>query len=121
MRKEVGKVFDVHDYMSETTVDILLGECSVCVCVKRFEYFWRKKGLRLCGDIDRSMCWFTLFVWSELIHSFENGFKWNLCSQIAAVAFDRLIVVLNNIWNKANIYIEVCLVIYKKKKINYKL
>lgn len=33
MRKEVGKVFDVHDYMSETTVDILLGECSVCVCV----------------------------------------------------------------------------------------
>lgn len=26
MRKEVGKEFDVHDYMSETTVDILLGE-----------------------------------------------------------------------------------------------
>lgn len=26
MRKEVGKVFDVHDYMSETTVDILLGK-----------------------------------------------------------------------------------------------
>lgn len=24
--KEVGKVFDIHDYMSETTVDILLGE-----------------------------------------------------------------------------------------------
>lgn len=26
LRKEVGKVFDVHDYMSEATVDILLGE-----------------------------------------------------------------------------------------------
>lgn len=26
MKKDVGKVFDVHDYMSETTVDILLGE-----------------------------------------------------------------------------------------------
>lgn len=26
MQKEVGKVFDVHDYMSETTVDILLGK-----------------------------------------------------------------------------------------------
>lgn len=26
MNKEIGKVFDVHDYMSETTVDILLGE-----------------------------------------------------------------------------------------------
>lgn len=25
MQKEVGKVFDIHDYMSETTVDILLG------------------------------------------------------------------------------------------------
>lgn len=25
MKKEIGKVFDVHDYMSETTVDILLG------------------------------------------------------------------------------------------------
>lgn len=25
LRKEVGKVFDVHDYMSEATVDILLG------------------------------------------------------------------------------------------------
>lgn len=26
MEKEIGKVFDCHDYMSETTVDILLGE-----------------------------------------------------------------------------------------------
>lgn len=26
MKKEVNKVFDIHDYMSETTVDILLGE-----------------------------------------------------------------------------------------------
>lgn len=26
MEKEMGKVFDVHDYMSETTVDILLGK-----------------------------------------------------------------------------------------------
>lgn len=25
LEKEIGKVFDVHDYMSETTVDILLG------------------------------------------------------------------------------------------------
>lgn len=25
MEKEIGKVFDCHDYMSETTVDILLG------------------------------------------------------------------------------------------------
>lgn len=25
MEKDIGKVFDVHDYMSETTVDILLG------------------------------------------------------------------------------------------------
>lgn len=29
MQKEVGKVFDVHDYMSETTVDILLGKLSI--------------------------------------------------------------------------------------------
>lgn len=28
MQKEMGKVFDCHDYMSETTVDILLGKCS---------------------------------------------------------------------------------------------
>lgn len=26
MKKEIGKTFDVHDYMSEVTVDILLGE-----------------------------------------------------------------------------------------------
>lgn len=26
MAKEIGQQFDVHDYMSETTVDILLGE-----------------------------------------------------------------------------------------------
>lgn len=26
MKKDIGKVFDVHDYMSETTVDILLGK-----------------------------------------------------------------------------------------------
>lgn len=26
LNKEIGKVFDIHDYMSETTVDILLGE-----------------------------------------------------------------------------------------------
>lgn len=26
LEKEIGKEFDVHDYMSETTVDILLGE-----------------------------------------------------------------------------------------------
>lgn len=26
MEKEMGKVFDCHDYMSETTVDILLGK-----------------------------------------------------------------------------------------------
>lgn len=26
MEKEIGKEFDVHDYMSETTVDILLGK-----------------------------------------------------------------------------------------------
>lgn len=26
MKSEVGKVFDIHDYMSETTVDILLGK-----------------------------------------------------------------------------------------------
>lgn len=26
MKDEIGKVFDIHDYMSETTVDILLGE-----------------------------------------------------------------------------------------------
>lgn len=26
MEKDIGRVFDVHDYMSETTVDILLGK-----------------------------------------------------------------------------------------------
>lgn len=29
MQKEVGSVFDCHDYMSETTVDILLGKIKV--------------------------------------------------------------------------------------------
>lgn len=31
MQKEIGKEFDVHDYMSETTVDILLGKANVSV------------------------------------------------------------------------------------------
>lgn len=35
--KEVGKVFDIHDYMSETTVDILLGEL-----IEKIEQFRRK-------------------------------------------------------------------------------
>jgi len=28
MKKEYGKTFDAHDYMVETTVEILLGKCS---------------------------------------------------------------------------------------------
>ncbi len=35
MEKEIGKVFDVHDYMSETTVDILLGKPLVVVSADR--------------------------------------------------------------------------------------
>lgn len=31
MEKEIGKEFDVHDYMSETTVDILLGKLKASV------------------------------------------------------------------------------------------
>lgn len=31
MKKDIGKVFDVHDYMSETTVDILLGKMALMV------------------------------------------------------------------------------------------
>lgn len=32
LKREIGKQFDIHDYMSETTVDILLGE-------------WRQRGV----------------------------------------------------------------------------
>lgn len=52
MRKEVGKVFDVHDYMSETTVDILLGEWSeecarrmICICA-----MWGDRAV--CGKVN---------------------------------------------------------------------
>lgn len=31
MEKEMGKVFDIHDYMSETTVDILLGKSELSI------------------------------------------------------------------------------------------
>lgn len=27
LKKEIGTVFDVHDYLSGTTVDVLLGKC----------------------------------------------------------------------------------------------
>ncbi len=30
LRKTLGDEIDIHDYMSETTVDILLGECMMC-------------------------------------------------------------------------------------------
>jgi cytochrome P450 family 4 len=42
MKKEIGKEFDVHDYMSETTVDILLetamGSKKTSDCKKGFDY-----------------------------------------------------------------------------------
>nr|UPO37782.1 cytochrome P450 4g1 [Liriomyza trifolii] len=42
MRKEVGKEFDVHDYMSQTTVEILLATAMGCKTIpegnKSFEY-----------------------------------------------------------------------------------
>lgn len=31
MKPEIGKTFDVHDYMSGVTVDILLGKCIINV------------------------------------------------------------------------------------------
>lgn len=38
MQKEVGKVFDIHDYMSETTVDILLGKSRLlCAIISFYE------------------------------------------------------------------------------------
>lgn len=36
MRGEVGKYFDVHDYMSGVTVDILLGKCIGVRCFRKF-------------------------------------------------------------------------------------
>lgn len=50
MRAEVGKTFDVHDYMSTVTVDILLGsyrieKTSLCVVTICFRFYTKHNQL----------------------------------------------------------------------------
>lgn len=37
MKSEMGKTFDVHDYMGRATVDILLGKC-VCFMIEKYNF-----------------------------------------------------------------------------------
>lgn len=57
MKKEVNKVFDIHDYMSETTVDILLGEYRVR-CLKPF----RKVYFTLIAKNLSELIFFSYFI-----------------------------------------------------------
>lgn len=53
LKKELGKVFDIHDYMSEATVDILLGEQSEIVFMKSLTVLNRSQ-MNNCYFRDRN-------------------------------------------------------------------
>ncbi|KAL5278632.1 hypothetical protein ACFFRR_003330 [Megaselia abdita] len=101
MKKEVGRVFDVHDYMSETTVDILL---ETAMGIQRsaqnnqgFEYAMAV--MRMC-DIIHKRTYNILYRWDKFYN--KTGLKdeeGRLLGIIHGLA-NRTITMKNELYNR---------------------
>lgn len=101
MKKEVGRVFDVHDYMSETTVDILL---ETAMGIQRtaqnnqgFEYAMAV--MRMC-DIIHKRTYNILYRWDKFYNKTGLKDEENRLLGIIHGLANRTITMKNELYNK---------------------